>query len=158
MAEWFDLIEGLSPWWWVALGLGLGAVEMLTMSFFLFWPGLAAIAIAALIGLFPLMPGEIRVALSAALAVALTVAGRASMHRFGAGGGAVTNRNARSAQLIGRRATVLDWNGGEGAVEIDGIRWQARWDGDQVSATGRSVEITGADGITLLVRNRHPGT
>ena len=156
MSEWFAMIEGLSAWWWVALAIGLGAVEMLTMSFFLLWPALAALVVAVLVGLIPSMPGEIRVAGFAAIAIILTFVGRALMQRFGDGGGAQSTLNARSSQLVGRKGKVLSWQSGEGSVEVDGIRWRARWDGDQVSAEGRSVEITAAEGMTLVVRNHHP--
>jgi len=157
IAEWFDMIEGVSAWWWVALGIALGAIEMLTMSFFLIWPGLAAIVIAALIGLFPSMPGEIRVAGFAAIAVALTFLGRSYLRKYGDGGGAETKINSRAGQLVGRRGKVLSWSGGEGAIEIDGIRWRASWEGDQVSEEGKSVEVVSADGMLLKVRNHHVG-
>ena len=155
MEQWFDLVEGLSPWWWVAFGIGLGAVEMLTMSFFLIWPGLAAIVMAILVALLPGMPGELRIAIFAAIAIGLTFAGRSLMARFGDGGGEASTINDRSGQLVGRRATVLEWKNGEGAVEVDGIRWRANWDGDQVSEPGRAVEIVEAQGMTLVVRNHH---
>ena len=77
------------------------------------------------------------------------------MRRYGDGGGEVSNINNRSGQLVGRRATVLEWRNGEGAVEVDGIRWRAMWDGDQVSEAGRAVEVVKADGMTLTVRNHH---
>ena len=153
MAEAFDWIETLSPWWWVAFGIGLGVVEMVTMSFFLIWPGLAAILLAVIVGLSPEMPGEMRIGLFGVLAIGLTFAGRSLMHRFGDGGAPVTAINNRAAQMVGRKAKVLAWDGGEGAVEIDGIRWKARWDGGQVSAEARSVEVLDADGMTLVVRN-----
>lgn len=156
IGEWFDTVEALSAWWWIALAIGLGVIEMLTMSFFLIWPALAAIVMAILVGLFPSMPGEIRVASFAAIAIGLTFIGRSLLHRFGDGGGATSTLNARSSQLVGRKGKVLNWQSGEGAVEVDGIRWRARWDGDQVSETGRFVEITAAEGMTLIVRNHHP--
>ena len=72
----FDWIAGLSPWWWVAFGIGLGALEMATGSFFLIWPALAAIAMAINIAIGPSFSGEVIVILYAGLSIVLTFLGR----------------------------------------------------------------------------------
>lgn len=151
MAEMIDLVEAVSPWWWVAFGIGLGVLEMVTMSFFLIWPGLAALVMAGILSLLPTMPGELRIALFAVLAVALTFLGRAWLNKYGDGGGAQTNLNNRAALVVGRKAKVLSCASGEGAVEIDGIRWHAVWEGGASSAEGDMVDIQRADGMTLRV-------
>jgi len=151
MAEMFDLVEAVSPWWWLAFGIGLGVLEMVTMSFFLLWPGLAALVMAGVVALLPTMPGELRVAVYAVLAVALTFLGRAWLNKYGDGGGAETSLNNRAARVVGRKAKVLSCEAGEGAVEIDGTRWHAVWDGGTASAEGDVVDILRADGMTLRV-------
>ena len=149
----FDWLEGLSPWWWVAFGIGLGAVEMATMSFFLIWPGLAALVMAGFLVLAPGMPGEVQVAVFAALSVALTFAGRALMRRFGDGEAVETGLNDRSARMIGRRGQVLSMSHGEAMVEIDGEHWRAAPAGaDAALSDGATIEVVGASGMTLTVR------
>lgn len=151
-----DWVATISPWWWLAFALGLGVVEMSTMSFFLIWPALAALIVAALVALVPGMSGAVIVTIFAVLSVALTFAGRSIMSRFGDGGGPDTGLNSRSQQLIGRRATVLDWDGGSGSVEVDGIRWKAIWDDASPASADGKVQITQADGMTLHVKNVAP--
>ncbi len=149
----FDFVAGISPWWWVAFALALGAIEMATMSFFLIWPALAALVMAVIVAMVPDMSGEAILALFAAVAIALTFAGRALVLRFGDGGGPETNLNNRSSALVGRRATVLEWDGGRGNVEIDGMRWAAVWDDTAPAETDGRVKVTAADGMTLHVQN-----
>lgn len=154
MSAFFEMIAGLSPWSWVAVGVVLGVIEMLTMSFFLIGPALASLALAVIVGLFPGMAGEILMLLWAVLAVVLTLACRPFLARYGGSDGAGSNINERSAQLVGRRAVVLEWRNGEGSVEVDGIRWRAAWQDAQAAQSGAPVEVIAADGMTLTVRNQ----
>lgn len=148
----FGWIAALSPWWWVAFGIGLGAVEMATMSFFLLWPALAALIMAAVVAVAPPMSGELLIALWAILSVVLTFIGRSVLRRYGDGGAPETTLNSRSASLVGRKAQVVEWSHGEGSVEIDGMRWKAvTADRDAVLLKG-PVDIVSADGMTLTVK------
>jgi len=147
----FQWVANLSPWWWVAFGIALGAVEMATMSFFLIWPALGAVVMAVIVAVAPPMPGEMLVSLWAILSVALTFAGRSMMHRFGDGGEPVTALNNRAKQLIGRQAKVISWEHGEGAVEIDGMRWRAVAPNGASFISDTPVNIIKADGMTLTV-------
>lgn len=146
----FDLIENLSPWWWVAIGITLGALEMLTMSFFLIWPGVAAIIMAVLVWALPSMPGEVRLAVFAALSILTVVVGR---HYFlpPSARPEPNGLNERSNVLIGRHARVVSFDNGEGKVEIDGIPWVAAWENGTTSAANDKVTITGTRGTVLLV-------
>jgi membrane protein implicated in regulation of membrane protease activity len=147
----FDALVGISPWWWVAFGVVLGALEMATMSFFLIWPALAAFAMALLLWVLPGLSGEIQVAAYAILAIVLTFAGRTLLHRWGDRGGD-SGLNDRAAQMIGRHAVVEDFTGPEGHVTIDGVRWLARWPADATATPGETVEIARAEGMVLFVR------
>jgi len=144
-------LEGISPWWWVALAFGLGAVEMLSATFVLIWLALAAVLMALILTIRPDLSGELQVAFFAALSVILVFSGRALMARFGDGGEDSSTLNQRSSQLIGRSATVTGFIGGEGTIEIDGMRWHARWQTGVNSATGDTVTVTHAKGMILDV-------
>lgn len=149
----FGWISALSPWWWVAFGITLGAIEMATMSFFLIWPALAALVMAGVVAIAPPMSGEMIVALWAILSIALTFLGRSLMRRYGDGGEPESNLNSRSARLVGRKAQVLEWAHGEGSVEIDGTRWKAVSENQNAAALTGPVEIVSADGMILTVRS-----
>jgi membrane protein implicated in regulation of membrane protease activity len=146
-----DFLDGISPWWWITLGVVLIGLEMTTMSFFLIWPGIAAVVIAILLWMAPGMSGEAQVALFAVLSVAFTWVGRTIIVRTGQAESDKPALNRRSNQLVGRHATaVAAFRSGEGSVEIDGVRWKARCETAKV-AEGVDVKIIGADGMTLLV-------
>ncbi len=147
----FDFLQGISPWWWVTLGVVLIGFEMATMSFFLIWPGLAALVIAVLLWIAPEMSGVAQVAIYAALAIAFTWVGRMIIKKTGQPESDKPELNRRSGQLVGRHATALAaFKAGEGSVEIDGVRWKARTHAPAV-AEGADVKIVGADGMILQV-------
>ncbi|MGD1925126.1 MAG: NfeD family protein [Paracoccaceae bacterium] len=153
MLDLFGFLTGISPWWWVALALALGIVEVLTFSFFLIWPGLAALAVGILMWIDPDLSGTSQALWFAILSVAFTIAGRQlvflrkpTSERSGL--------NRRSAALIGRKVVVVDGfdNGTLGTVTVDGLRWRARM-ADNVAdpAPGELLHVTDADGMTLLL-------
>ncbi|MXU64257.1 NfeD family protein [Oceanomicrobium pacificus] len=147
----FSALASISPWWWVAFAIALGAVEMLTMSFFLIWPALAALLTALVVALVPDLSGEMVLTIFALSALALTFVGRALVARFGTGRSESPALNERSGQMVGRRARVIACDGAEGHVEIDGIRWRAVWDDAGGSQPGETVQVTAASGMTLTV-------
>lgn len=149
----FDTLVGISPWWWVAFGIALGALEMATMSFFLIWPALAALAMALALLLWPGLSGEAQIAVFAVLAIGLTFLGRGLLCRFGTSEDAAGGLNDRSSQMIGRHGEVAGFSGPEGHVIIDGVRWAARWQDGETADPGDRVEVTRADGMVLIVRN-----
>jgi inner membrane protein len=148
----FATLNDMSPWWWVALGVFLGAVEMATMSFFLIWPAMAALLCAALLWISPNMSGQLQIATFAVLSVALTFAGRALMARYGDGGEDNTALNARGNLMVGRNAEVISFSGPEGSVSIDGVHWRAVWPRGAMAEQGAKVEIERAEGMVLFVK------
>ena len=150
-----DWVGNLSPWWWVAFGLALGALEMATLSFFLIGPAVAALIMALIVGFGIPMSGGTLVMLWAILSVVLTLFGRSYLKKYGDGGGRASAKlNNRGGRLVGRNATVLEWTGDEGAVEIDGSRWRAKSQIGSTYTQGAPVEIIDADGMTLTVRSK----
>lgn len=147
-----DILEGLSPWWWVAAAFAIGALEMLTGTAVLIWVGLAALLMAVLAAFAPGLSGEAQITVFAALSVGLTFSGRWCIGRFGDGGETHKTLNRRSKHLIGRTAKVLDFDAGTqtGAVEVEGMRWRSNWEGGP-SKVGETVRIRTAKGMTLTV-------
>ena len=85
--ETLQFLNDISPWWWVAFALALGALEMATMSFFLIWPALSALIVAGLLAMTPSMTPEAQISTFSIVAVILTVLGRIVINRYGDGGG-----------------------------------------------------------------------
>lgn len=149
----FGWLTGASPWWWVALGVALGAAEMLTFSYVLLWPALGAFGVALALWLLPGMGGGAQIAIFAGFSVVSAFAGRAWLRRRG-DGEPVTSLNRRSEQMAGRAARAMaDFENGEGAVEVDGVRWPARLASGEAKVGAALVVERAADGV-LIVRPR----
>ena len=147
----FGFLEGLSPWWWVAFGITLGAIEMASMSFFLTWPAIAALTTGATLWAIPNSSGAAHVTGFALAAVILPCLGLRLLHRLGDGGEENDSLNARGNLMVGRQAQVLSYTGPEGRVVIDDIRWRAIWPEGTSSEPGSQVKIERAEGMTLYV-------
>jgi membrane protein implicated in regulation of membrane protease activity len=150
--EFLSFLQGISPWWWVAFALGIATLEMATMSFFLIWPAIAALATAAALAASPSMTGIVQILIFAISAIVLTFLGRLIVNKYGDGGDDVNpTLNQRGNHFVGRMGKTLEYAAGEGAVEIDGMRWRARWPDGQSGTEGKMVRILSADGMTLTV-------
>jgi len=151
--ELFVFLDGITPWWWVGAALLLAIVEVLSFSFFLIWPALAALAVAITMWLVPGLSGTYQVLIFAVLSVIFTLAGRhwVLTHK------AASDRpdlNNRAAQMVGRRATALETMDANvlGSVEVDGIHWRGRLTvGSGTIADGASLRVVDADGMVLIL-------
>jgi membrane protein implicated in regulation of membrane protease activity len=148
----FAFLDGASPWWWIALSLGLGAIEIVTFTYFMLWLGLAAFTVGIGLAMFPSMPGTSQVLTFALLSILYTGIGWAYVRRLQPKD-VHPGLNRRSAAVVGRQAVVTEpFSAGIGWVEVDGVRWRARLrEGTQTPETGATLSITSADGMTLIV-------
>lgn len=144
----------MSPWWWVALAVLLGAGEMLTTTTLLLWSALGALATAAVVWLLGPAAWPLELGIFAVLSVAITLVGREITRRRQSRPDAATPLNRRAAQLVGREAEVISFHHGEGRVTVDGIPWQARIEGGLPAPTpGERLRIVATDGIVVIVRH-----
>jgi hypothetical protein len=148
----FAFLDGASPWWWIALALGLGAVEMLTFTYFMLWLALAAFTVGIGLAVFPSMPGTSQLLTFALLAILYTAVGWAYVRRRQPKD-AHPGLNRRSEAMVGRQAVVTEaFSAGVGWVELDGVRWRARLaNGAPAPEIGATMSIAAADGMTLVV-------
>lgn len=148
----FELLQGISPWWWVALAILLAAVEMVTVTTVVVWSALAALVTALALWALPGLGGAEQIALFAAGSIAFTFAGRAVVGRFGQRE-ETGNLNRRAAQVVGREAVVDRFDRDEGQVTVDGVPWPARLEeGAATPAVGARVRIVATEGIVVRVR------
>ena len=150
MAEWLDSIS--THWFWLSLGLILGAAEMVAPGFFLMWLGLAAIIVGILDYFLPITVAY-QVAMFAILSVLTVFAGK----KFLADNPIETDDpklNDRGARLTGEIVTVVEAiTDGQGRVKVGDTVWAAR---GTDAASGARVRVTGADGAVLLVESITP--
>lgn len=149
----FGFLVGISPWVWIALGLTLAGAELLIGSFFLLWPGLAALLTGLALAVWPGMGGTQQAALFAGLAAALTAAARFwNIRHRGEQPSENPALNRRQARMVGRRGRVLEpFGGGEGVVEVDGLRWRARLAPGAAAGADAAVRVREVDGVVLVV-------
>ncbi len=143
-----DWLDALAPhWFWLSLGLILGAAEIVLPGFFLIWLAGAAVGTGVLVWLLPI-PISGQVGLFAVMAVAMVYAARTWMIRNpGAPGDPMLND--RAARLVGETVTVVDAiEGGRGRVKVGDSVWMAKGTDAPV---GARLRITGAESGTLLV-------
>lgn len=143
-------LEGLSPWWWVAFAVALGAVEMLTFTYFLIWLSLAALGTAGVLAIAPSLSGGGQIAAFAVFAVIFTLAGRWWQMNRKIVPGLAPGLNRRSERVIGRTGKAIsNFENDEGTIVVDGVRWNARLVSGTAPA-GQTLTVVDADNMTLL--------
>jgi len=132
---------------WIGGGLVLMAMEALAPGAFMLWLGLAALGtgIAAYLGVEGFALHVIVFAIFSSISVSIGLALRRTVRPTGV--------NAPGSGLVGRSATVLSFNGGEGRVRLGDSDWPARLveAGPQPSPM-EPLEVVAVDGMVLLVR------
>ncbi|MEM1275079.1 MAG: NfeD family protein [Pseudomonadota bacterium] len=152
MTEIFASLDGLSPWWWVAIALAIGAVELVTFSYYLLWIAFAAGSVAAAMWISPGMSGAAQVMTFSALVLIYTVAGWKFVGKRKQSSEASALNN-RATAMIGRHAVAAEaFRGDTGAIEIDGIRWRGKLSAPGAAVTaGSQMKVVGTEGMTLLL-------
>ena len=146
------LLEGIVFWYWLIIALILAIFEVLGMTGFFI--GVAAAALLVGIGLcvFPGMPCQAQFMVFGALSVVFTGMFWKYFRRFNEKSDA-PNLNNRAAQFIGKTLTATEAIvNGNGRIMVDDTFWTVRSDND--IAEGAVVEVTGIDGMTLLVSEK----
>ncbi len=143
--DWIATLE--THWFWLTLGLVLGAAEIVAPGFFLMWLGMAAFVTGIIAWALPIsMPAE--VIIFAALAVATVYGARRWM---------VQNPiissdpllNDRGGRMVGEVVTVIEAIAeGQGRVKVGDSVWSAK---GPETPVGAKVRITGAQGSVLTV-------
>lgn len=143
--EWLDV---LAPhWFWLSLGLLLGAAEIVLPGFFLIWLAGAAVATGVIVWILP-VPLAGQVGLFAVLAIGMVYAARSWMIRNpGAPGDPMLND--RAARLVGETVIVVEAiDGGKGRVKVGDSVWRAKGPDAPV---GARLRVTGSDSGALIV-------
>ncbi len=148
-----DVLDGISPWWWVTLAIVLAGIEAVTVTTVLIWSAAAALVAALALWIWPRLAGEHQIAIFALASIGFIFVGRALVARFGRRDGGNARLNRRAEQLVGREGVVSVFDFHDGKVTIDGVPWPARLEGASATpAPGDRVRVVAADGIVIWVR------
>ncbi len=139
----------LSFWQWWILALGLLALEAFVPGAIFLWLGIAAGLVGALAYIWPAWHWEWQLALFAVFSIATLVGWRTWQRHH-----ALVPRsglNQRGQNYVGRSFTLSEpIVNGLGKIRVDDSTWKVR--GHDCPA-GSRVEVTGVDGVILLVAN-----
>ncbi len=146
----FAFLDGASAWWWIALALALGAIEIVTFTYFMLWLGMAAATVGIALWAVPEMSGSTQILIFALTAILYTAAGYYYV-RNRKDPSLESGLNQRSAAVVGREAVIsAPFSAGVGWVEVDGVRWRARLaHGTPEPTAGDVMHVSGAEGMTL---------
>lgn len=149
----FDLGFALTFWHWWILGVLLLGLELMAPGIFFLWVGLAAGLIGVVILFLPGLIWELQVLLFAALAVAVTLAGRWWWTKRGTTAND-PHLNQRAASLVGTTCVlVTDLAHGRGRAKVGDGTWTVT--GPDMPAQ-TAVTITGVKGTVLIVERAGP--
>ncbi len=140
---------GVEYWHWLALGLVLLLVELVTGTTYLLWPAVAA-WVTGLAAMIVPMPFTVQLIIFAVSVVLLLLFARPLVrNRLLAGPESDLNEPGR--QLTGARGVaVAAFAQGEGRVKLGDTEWRAESD-DAINA-GDTVEVLGVSGSSLKVK------
>ena len=143
------LIDSLTHWHWLILGMALLIAEMLGAGGFLIGVAIASRVMGAVVAFFDLH-WHTQLILFAVMSVAFTLIYWKKFRTFNEG----TDQpmlNDRAAQLVGRKVKASEAIvNGQGKIQIDDTFWKVKCDGE-VEAGGL-VDIVGHDGMVLEVK------
>ncbi|MEL6337283.1 MAG: NfeD family protein [Pseudomonadota bacterium] len=153
---WLGFLTGISPWWWIALAIAIGVVEVTTMSTFLLGPAAAAGTVGVLLMIEPELSGTAQITIfGAAVLVYGLLAYVITRGLRGRGPAQNSTLNRRGQELVGREAAVEQaFDAGIGRVTVDGIGWRARLAGEtdeNPPQPGMKMRIAAVDGAMLVV-------
>ncbi len=144
-------LNSIAFWHWLAFGAVLIALEIISATSYLLWPGIAALLVGVVKLLWPEMDGTLALILFAIFSVVATWQWKRTPWSR-ADRESHPTLNERTTQYIGRRVTAAeDFVGGRGAVFVDDTRWNAHAP-DSTPKTGDALIITGSDGAVFEVK------
>jgi len=151
MAGLSAFVSTIQPWHWWTLGALLLAIEIASTTFYLLWPGIAALLVGAIAYLYPGLDGRLAIALFAGLAIVSTVVWKRSA--WGVSNPTQVLNTARGLTYRGRHVVALeDFSAHGGAVVVDDTRWHAIAADGSIPRKGETLEVVDADGATLKVK------
>ena len=150
--DWLSsFLSGLEFWHWLALGLLLLLLELVTGSTYLLWPAVAAWLTGLLVMALPI-GWPVQLAIFAVAVLVLLMFGRPlARNRLLSGGDSALNE--RGLQLEGARGVASSgFEGGVGRVRLGDSEWRA--ESEDAIASGDAVDIVRVEGSTLRVKRR----
>ncbi len=140
----------ISAWHWASLGIILLIMEILGTAGFLIGSAIAAFLMATIISIVPDMNWKWQLAVFSSTAIIFSIIYLKRFANFNENSDQ-PNLNNRAAQLIGKRYTLNEAIvNGQGKIQVGDTFWKISCDDELQEST--SIEVTGIDGMTLIVK------
>lgn len=144
-----ELLNEISFWHWIILGIALLAFEALGAGGFMLGASLAAFAVSVLSLIFPSLSWQWQLSIFSFLAVLGTWAYWKRFKQYNQATDS-PELNDRARQLVGRSVKLREpISDGFGRVQIGDTYWKVR--SDQDLPKNSSVKIIDSEGMTLIV-------
>jgi membrane protein implicated in regulation of membrane protease activity len=148
-----EFLYAQPAWHWWALGAVLIALEMISTTQYLLWPGIGAVLVGVLTFFMPGIDGRLAVFLFAVFSVAATYAWKHSAWGRTDNAPQHPTLNRRTEQYVGRIVkAATNFTGGRGAVLVDDTRWNAAVIDGSAPIAGDSLVVEAAEGTVLKVK------
>ena len=145
-----EMLTHAEYWHWAVAGLVLLILEIFAPGAIFMWLGIAALAVAAVFAVFPLMAWEIQWAIFAICSIASIVGWKMFFKKHSLSDeadGQILNQRGR--EMIGRKLILSDAiKNGSGRTQIGDSWW--RVEGPDLAA-GSKVVITDSKGSSIVV-------
>jgi membrane protein implicated in regulation of membrane protease activity len=149
------VLEGLTVWHWLGIGIILLTLEVAVGTFDLLWIAIGAFATAlfALVIPEPLGGWQGQLTFFGVMALAFVISGRTLFKGLRNRATTHPNLNDRLAKMVGERGeAATNFDGGRGKVKIGDSVWLAQQMDGAAIAQGDKIVVAGADGTTLKVK------
>lgn len=134
-----------TSWFWLVVGLALAGIEVFIPGVFLLWFGIAGMTLGVIMWFVP-MGVALQLGALALLGVSYAYLG----NRYVNDAASNSKLNARTKQLIGQRAVLIEAiRYGQGRIKLGDSEWKVM--GPDLPV-GTEVEIIEAQGLKLMVQ------
>jgi membrane protein implicated in regulation of membrane protease activity len=145
----WELLDQLTHWHWIILGLMLFITEALGAAGFTLGAAIGSLVTGCIVWLIGDMGWELQVMLGAVLATVFSVL----YWKFFQASLQVSDRpelNHRTAQFIGRKLTLTIDIDFEGRIQIGDTFWKVK--SDEALKSGDAIEVISVDESTLTIQ------
>ena len=134
-----------TPWFWLAVGLILAALEIFVSGVFLIWFGIASVTLGIILWFVP-MGAAMQLGALAILGLSYAFLG----HKYLRDSNRNNKLNQRTQQMVGQKAVLIEAiRYGQGRIRLGDTEWKVT--GPDLPE-GTEVEIIEAVGLKLVVQ------
>src|SRR5689334_20544539 len=148
-----SILQGLTLWHWLGLGIILLTLEVAVGTFDLLWIAVGAFLTALFALIVPVAGWQGQLVFFGVAALALVTAGRTVFKGLRYRAATHPNLNDRTANMIGQKGlAATSFAGGQGKVKFGDTVWLAQQADSRAISEGDQVVVAGAEGTTLKVK------